>query len=200
MLIFHKPRSRRKSIDPPVRWFGWINGLRFCSLSFLTAKFFLEIESYDPGKIFWGKKNLIGNKGVLQTQAFLENIPTFSSFSFLFLRHSWWCCYREIVTTTVYWIFRFQIFWEVVATHTFGFSCPRFWKFLSTLEQCPPMNSFQFTAPLVRFATGGQPVASDIQQLIESIPNFVVNVPGLGNVDISKVFLPWLLAFATRLI
>ncbi|RCN31130.1 leucine Rich repeat-containing domain protein [Ancylostoma caninum] len=53
----------------------------------------------------------------------------------------------------------------------------------------PQLNTAieQFTAPLVRFATGGQPVASDIQQLIESIPNFVVNVPGLGNVDISKL-------------
>lgn len=45
----------------------------------------------------------------------------------------------------------------------------------------------QFAAPLVRFATGGQPVASDIEQLIHSIPNFIVNVPGLGDVDISKL-------------
>ncbi|CAI4225304.1 unnamed protein product [Auanema sp. JU1783] len=45
----------------------------------------------------------------------------------------------------------------------------------------------QFTAPLVRFATGGQPVASDIEQLIQSIPNFVVNVPGLGDVDIRQL-------------
>ncbi|CAJ0593943.1 unnamed protein product [Cylicocyclus nassatus] len=45
----------------------------------------------------------------------------------------------------------------------------------------------QFTASLVRFANGGQPVASDIQQLIESILNFVVNVPGLRDVDISKL-------------
>ena len=45
----------------------------------------------------------------------------------------------------------------------------------------------QFTGPLVRFATGGQPVASDIEQLIQSIPNLVVNIPGLGDVDISKV-------------
>ncbi|VDO22782.1 unnamed protein product [Haemonchus placei] len=45
----------------------------------------------------------------------------------------------------------------------------------------------KFTAPLVRFATGGQPVQSDIEQLIQSIPNFVVNVPGMGNVDISKL-------------
>uniref|UniRef100_A0A0K0D1H0 G_PROTEIN_RECEP_F3_4 domain-containing protein n=1 Tax=Angiostrongylus cantonensis TaxID=6313 RepID=A0A0K0D1H0_ANGCA len=53
----------------------------------------------------------------------------------------------------------------------------------------PKLNTAieQFTAPLVRFATGGQPVASDIEQLIQSIPNFVVNVPGLGDVDVSKL-------------
>ncbi|VDP09141.1 unnamed protein product [Heligmosomoides polygyrus] len=53
----------------------------------------------------------------------------------------------------------------------------------------PNLNSAieQFTAPLVRFATGGQPGASDIEQLIRWIPNFIVNVPGLGNVDISKL-------------
>lgn len=45
----------------------------------------------------------------------------------------------------------------------------------------------QFTGPLVRFATGGQPVASDIEQLIQSIPNLVVNIPGVGDVDISKL-------------
>ncbi|CAP33280.2 Protein CBR-EGG-6 [Caenorhabditis briggsae] len=44
-----------------------------------------------------------------------------------------------------------------------------------------------FTGPLVRFATGGQPVASDIEQLIRSIPNMVVNVPGFGDVDLSKM-------------
>ncbi|VDP15982.1 unnamed protein product [Heligmosomoides polygyrus] len=53
----------------------------------------------------------------------------------------------------------------------------------------PNLNSAieQFTAPLVRFDIGGQPVASDIEQLIQSILNFIVNVPGLGNVDISKL-------------
>ncbi|KAJ1354600.1 hypothetical protein KIN20_011590 [Parelaphostrongylus tenuis] len=53
----------------------------------------------------------------------------------------------------------------------------------------PKLNAAieQFTAPLVRFATGGQPVASDIEQLIQSIPNFVVNVPGLGDVDVNKM-------------
>ncbi|VDM82014.1 unnamed protein product [Strongylus vulgaris] len=55
------------------------------------------------------------------------------------------------------------------------------------MRNMPEPFTFKFTAPLVRFATGGQPVASDIQQLIESIPNFVVNVPGLGDVDISKL-------------
>ncbi|CAB03182.1 Leucine-rich repeat-containing protein egg-6 [Caenorhabditis elegans] len=44
-----------------------------------------------------------------------------------------------------------------------------------------------FTGPLVRFATGGQPVASDIEQLIRSIPNMVVNVPGFGDIDLSKM-------------
>lgn len=39
----------------------------------------------------------------------------------------------------------------------------------------------------MRFATGGQPVASDIHQLIQSIPNFIVNVPGMGDIDISKL-------------
>lgn len=39
----------------------------------------------------------------------------------------------------------------------------------------------------MRFATGGQPVSSDIEQLISSIPNLLVNIPGVGNVDISKV-------------
>lgn len=45
----------------------------------------------------------------------------------------------------------------------------------------------EFTGPLVRFATGGQPVASDIEALIRSIPNMVVNVPGFGDVDLSKM-------------
>ncbi|CAB3408827.1 unnamed protein product [Caenorhabditis bovis] len=45
----------------------------------------------------------------------------------------------------------------------------------------------QFTAPLVRFATGGQPVPSDIEQMIRSIPNLMVNVPGFGDVDLSKM-------------
>ncbi|CAI5438473.1 unnamed protein product [Caenorhabditis angaria] len=44
-----------------------------------------------------------------------------------------------------------------------------------------------FTGPLVRFATGGQPVATDIEQLIRSIPNMVVNVPGFGDVDLSQM-------------
>ncbi|CAD6195496.1 unnamed protein product [Caenorhabditis auriculariae] len=45
----------------------------------------------------------------------------------------------------------------------------------------------QFTAPLVRFATGGQPVPEDIEQLIKSIPNFIVNVPGVGDIDLNKM-------------
>ncbi|EGT48404.1 hypothetical protein CAEBREN_28510 [Caenorhabditis brenneri] len=52
-----------------------------------------------------------------------------------------------------------------------------------------PLNDAieEFTGPLVRFATGGQPVASDIEALIRSIPNMVVNVPGFGDVDLSKM-------------
>uniref|UniRef100_A0A7E4WCZ6 LRRCT domain-containing protein n=1 Tax=Panagrellus redivivus TaxID=6233 RepID=A0A7E4WCZ6_PANRE len=45
----------------------------------------------------------------------------------------------------------------------------------------------QFTEPLVRFATGGQPVPSDIRQFIDSIPNLVVNIPGFGNIDLKKI-------------
>lgn len=39
----------------------------------------------------------------------------------------------------------------------------------------------------MRFATGSQPAKTDIEQLVQSIPNLIVNVPGVGNIDISKV-------------
>ncbi|KAI6169980.1 hypothetical protein M3Y97_01167600 [Aphelenchoides bicaudatus] len=45
----------------------------------------------------------------------------------------------------------------------------------------------QFAEPLVRFSAGGQPAASDVSSLIQSIPNLIVSLPGYGNVDISKV-------------
>ncbi|KAI6241309.1 Leucine Rich repeat-containing domain protein [Aphelenchoides fujianensis] len=45
----------------------------------------------------------------------------------------------------------------------------------------------QFAEPLVRFSTGAQPAASDVSTLIKSIPNLIVNLPGYGNIDISKV-------------
>jgi ketopantoate reductase len=36
-------------------------------------------------------------------------------------------------------------------------------------------------------STGAQPVVSDVSSLIKSIPNLIVNLPGYGNIDISKV-------------
>lgn len=39
----------------------------------------------------------------------------------------------------------------------------------------------------MNFASGSQPLPSDINQLIKSIPNLVVNIPGFGDVDVSKV-------------
>ncbi|KAI6178493.1 Leucine Rich repeat-containing domain protein [Aphelenchoides besseyi] len=45
----------------------------------------------------------------------------------------------------------------------------------------------QFAEPLVRFSTGAQPAASDVSSLIKSIPNLIVNLPGYGNIDLSKV-------------
>uniref|UniRef100_A0A1I7RY49 Leucine-rich repeat-containing protein 15 n=1 Tax=Bursaphelenchus xylophilus TaxID=6326 RepID=A0A1I7RY49_BURXY len=45
----------------------------------------------------------------------------------------------------------------------------------------------QFAEPLVRLASGGQAVPSDINNFIKSIPNLVVNIPGVGDVDISKL-------------
>ncbi|PAV86204.1 hypothetical protein WR25_26761 [Diploscapter pachys] len=45
----------------------------------------------------------------------------------------------------------------------------------------------EFTGPLVRFATGGQPVQADIEQFVKAIPNFVVNVPGFGDVDLRQL-------------
>lgn len=45
----------------------------------------------------------------------------------------------------------------------------------------------QFSSPLIRVATGGVPVPADIEQIIRSIPNLIVSVPGFGNIDISKL-------------
>ena len=41
----------------------------------------------------------------------------------------------------------------------------------------------------MRFASGETPHMSDVNQLLSSLPNMVVQIPGLGNVDISKVYL-----------
>ncbi len=51
----------------------------------------------------------------------------------------------------------------------------------------------QFAGPLTRFATNGQPVASDVNQFLGSIPNLVSNLPGVGNIDLSKVCVHFLI-------
>ncbi|CAJ0587791.1 unnamed protein product, partial [Mesorhabditis spiculigera] len=45
----------------------------------------------------------------------------------------------------------------------------------------------EFSAPLVRFAHGGQPLESDIRQILQSIPALIVNVPGFGDVDVKQL-------------
>uniref|UniRef100_A0A914HNJ3 LRRCT domain-containing protein n=1 Tax=Globodera rostochiensis TaxID=31243 RepID=A0A914HNJ3_GLORO len=45
----------------------------------------------------------------------------------------------------------------------------------------------QFSEPLVKFATGATPSSSDVSKLLSSIPDLVVNIPGVGGVDISKL-------------
>lgn len=45
---------------------------------------------------------------------------------------------------------------------------------------------FQLSSPLFRTATGKQLGPVDIEQYIQTIPNLVVNVPGVGDVDVSK--------------
>ena len=42
----------------------------------------------------------------------------------------------------------------------------------------------------MRIATGGEAQAADIEQIIQSIPNMIVNVPGYGGLDVSKVCVP----------
>lgn len=64
--------------------------------------------------------------------------------------------------------------------------------FSSTTANQPTEKSFdsaidQFSEPLVKFASGVQPSPADVNRLLESIPSLVVNVPGLGNVDVSKL-------------
>ncbi|GMT05276.1 hypothetical protein PENTCL1PPCAC_27450 [Pristionchus entomophagus] len=53
------------------------------------------------------------------------------------------------------------------------------------------MNSAleQFAAPLVRFATGGQPQAADLEQLMQSIPRMIEAAPGgaAAVIDVSKL-------------
>ncbi|KAF7640183.1 hypothetical protein Mgra_00000009 [Meloidogyne graminicola] len=45
----------------------------------------------------------------------------------------------------------------------------------------------QFSEPLVKFASGVKPSNADVDQLLSSIPTLIVNVPGFGNVDVSKL-------------
>ncbi|VDO10572.1 unnamed protein product, partial [Brugia timori] len=52
-------------------------------------------------------------------------------------------------------------------------------KFNSVIEQ--------LSSPLIPVTTGKQPASVDIEQFIQTIPNLVVNIPGMGDVDISKV-------------
>ncbi|KAK6110178.1 Leucine rich repeat family protein [Brugia pahangi] len=52
-------------------------------------------------------------------------------------------------------------------------------KFNSAIEQ--------LSSPLIPVTTGKQPASVDIEQFIQTIPNLVVNVPGMGDVDISKL-------------
>ncbi|VBB31532.1 unnamed protein product [Acanthocheilonema viteae] len=52
-------------------------------------------------------------------------------------------------------------------------------KFNSAIEQ--------LSSPLLRAANGKQSGSVDIEQYVQTIPNLVVNVPGVGDVDISRL-------------
>uniref|UniRef100_A0AAF5PGV6 Leucine Rich Repeat family protein n=1 Tax=Wuchereria bancrofti TaxID=6293 RepID=A0AAF5PGV6_WUCBA len=52
-------------------------------------------------------------------------------------------------------------------------------KFNSAIEQ--------LSSPLIPATAGKQAVSVDIEQFIQTIPNLVVNIPGMGDVDISKL-------------
>uniref|UniRef100_A0A914YVS3 Uncharacterized protein n=1 Tax=Panagrolaimus superbus TaxID=310955 RepID=A0A914YVS3_9BILA len=45
----------------------------------------------------------------------------------------------------------------------------------------------RFSEPLVRWGSGGKPAPADIRQMIDTLPELIVNIPGFGNVDLSKV-------------
>ncbi|MFH4974123.1 hypothetical protein AB6A40_000832 [Gnathostoma spinigerum] len=45
----------------------------------------------------------------------------------------------------------------------------------------------KFSQPIVRMATGAQPNVEDIAQMMKSIPEMLINVPGLGEIDITKL-------------
>ncbi|EFO26857.2 leucine Rich Repeat family protein [Loa loa] len=52
-------------------------------------------------------------------------------------------------------------------------------KFNSAIEQ--------LSSPLTRVIAGKQPGPADIEQFLQTIPNLVVNIPGIGDVDVSKL-------------
>ena len=45
----------------------------------------------------------------------------------------------------------------------------------------------QFSEPIVRFVVGDRPVPSDIRQMVGTLPDLIINIPGIGNVDMTKV-------------
>jgi Leucine-rich repeat (LRR) protein len=45
----------------------------------------------------------------------------------------------------------------------------------------------RFSEPLVRWSGGGKPGPADIRQMIDTLPELIVNIPGFGNVDLAKV-------------
>ncbi|VDK49177.1 unnamed protein product [Anisakis simplex] len=45
----------------------------------------------------------------------------------------------------------------------------------------------QLSAPIVRLSTGGMPLISDIEDIVKAAPNLIVSVPGLGNIDVTKL-------------
>uniref|UniRef100_A0A0R3RQW2 Leucine-rich repeat-containing protein 15 n=1 Tax=Elaeophora elaphi TaxID=1147741 RepID=A0A0R3RQW2_9BILA len=55
----------------------------------------------------------------------------------------------------------------------------------------------QLSSPLIRAATGRQSGPTDIEQYIQTVPNLVVNIPGVGDIDISKLP-PGIVAHALR--
>jgi hypothetical protein len=45
----------------------------------------------------------------------------------------------------------------------------------------------KFVEPFLHMSTGGEAVQSDVNQIIRSVPNLIVNLPGFGNINIDKI-------------